>query len=364
MSDNAIPESTLNKIKIRQEEVKAFFQVPENIGFVITSKDYYLAREKTKQWFYQMIGNLFFYQTALEANQKSEIEVRAFYDNQISKALSKFKSSIVVETAGALTPEEKSTQFLVSRDDVVRKLIKIKSQTTSAKIMEIKLQEPKRITSYVSEADALLKRVHDEYVLAPLGDTPDIEEIAKRIKIDVMPQEIRKIAHSENWRAERASYLHQSLDLVPEEIKLVAMLRTVDVHKMLYNHIKILHRQHMQYYQTGRVLSLDGTSDLKFRPDPGAISALAETMRRIVDGSSSVNILINNQLKNTGLIGASEDLVSSEEKDSSLLTKKYVSQLIKMSPDEIEKEIENLSKLRALVDEKDDPIIDVQPEPA
>jgi hypothetical protein len=347
-------EKTAKRFSKIQQDVADFFSSKDNLGIVVTPKDYCTKKKRTRQWFQQGIGNLLFAQLALEANQDSPLPVKIYYESMINKSLAKYNSETVFATSSTIFQEQRQHQFVVSKDQLMQELINVKSDTSGEPVAILRTRDTERTTAFVSENDALLKRVRDEYIMAPLGDTPDIGEICKRVGIKLRTQDVRKIALDENWRAERSNYLHQSLDLVPEEVKLVTMLRTVETHKMLYQHIKILHRQHMQYYNTGRVVSVDGTTDLKFRPDPGAISALAETMRRIVDGSSSVNILINNQANKTqiGSINGVTAALPGDTVDASLLTRKYVQQVIKMTPEELEKEIDNLTKLRELVENK------------
>lgn len=373
MDENTTPIQGKTRLcNLPQQDLVDFFSRAENLDRVISPQQYYDAAKKSRQWFSKCVGRMFFAQCALEANQKSRLEVKVYYEDMLARCMSRFNSETVLEITAALTDEKRNNRYLVSRQTMIDSLSKIASDDTGDVIATLASKAPMRKIDYVGESEARFKRVHDEYVMAPLGETPNIGDIVNKVgegKLHV--DDVRKTAVDENWRAERANYLYQSLDLVPEEVKLVTMLRTVEVHKLLYTHIKILHKMHMDYYKSGRVRSLDGTSDLKFSPDPGSISGLAETMRRLVDGSSSVNIMINNQGKAQGAAGALDEhgmqIAGSNDGRASLMTKKYLTQLNKMSAEEIEAEIDNLTKLRRLVDEKDPDIIDASfetpPEP-
>lgn len=349
------------KQKKSLENLRALLSHPEQRGRVVSVSELVHKMGTSKSTFYRHLGNATLAQEWLSINQDAPTDAKLHYKNMLDEALKGMEAEVHV-TVGA-GPGKDGKQFFVPKEtaqiktaraaDMLRTTDKTgpePKQVYNGTEPRVTIRETTALTTVmqVSEEDAIIQRVRDAYVLAPLGDLPNIREIMKGFGLltekgdptsKVTEDQVRAAMIRDEWKQDRAAHLHKTMDLLPDEIKMVTMVRNLEMQKILYNEAKVLHRMNMQHYNTGQAKSLDGRVVLDYTPDSAQVAGLAEVMRRMVDGGTgSVNILINQFGEGDGPKTVSE---------VSMVSRAYLARLANMNPAEMEEEAR---RFRALTD--------------
>jgi len=333
------PASTKQK---NVERLRELLTQPEYRGRKVKPAEIIHKLGRSREWFYRYIGNTTLAQEWLAINQDASLDLKAHYKSILDKAVETEQAEVTVISHG----KNGERQHYVSRQEAQEKTKKIHNAIkNSAPSTDLKIVEKTEKNVPVTEEEAIINRIREAYVMAPVGDTPNIGKImtdfglvdrqGKPTRGELTESAVRAKAIAEDWRAQRTEFMYRTFDLIPEEIKMISMIRNVEVQKTLYNEIKAVHRLNLQVYQTGQAKSFDGKVTLAHSPDPGVLASLAEVMRRMVEGGGNVNIQINQ-------FGAG----GREDKGAiSAMSRAYMARLAAMDENQVKEEIERFEKL-------------------
>lgn len=333
---------------------------PEQRGRVVKPTEIIRKMGTSKGTFYRYIDQVQLAQTWLEINQDAPLDAKAHYKNMLDEGLKGLEADVSVTVGRKQGSNNGGKKFYVEKEQAriiasrAAEMIGRDPETDKARVANanVTVREVKKETEMV-EVDAkakMLSQLREAFIMAPLGDMPDIGKMMRDFGLidsqgnatgDLTLAEVRNVAIEEEWKQDRAMHLHRSLDIIPEEVKAITMVRNLEVQKLMFQEIKLIHRMNAQYYNTGQVKSLDGTKILEYSPDHGVIAGMAEVMRRMVDGGSNVNILIN-QFGDRSVNGGAPSV--------SMVTRSYLKELAEMDPATIEAEsrkFEALSRMLA-----------------
>ena len=365
-----MPIDQNEKRKRSQERLRELLTHPEQRGRVVNVSEIVHKLGTSKASFYRHIGNVVLAQEWLAVNQDAPVDAKLHYKNMLDEGLKKIESDVQVTVGndGRGNGKKFFVPKQVAQIQAARAGDMLRSRNPSEKAEGERGSKRERLISggnvtvrevtnetqvvEVSETDAIIQRIRDAYVMAPLGDMPNIREVMKGFGLmdsqgnsigPVTEDQVRAAMAVEDWKNERATFLHKTMDLLPDEVKMVTMMRNLEMQKILYNEAKVVHRMNMQHYQSGQVKSLDGKQIIDYQPDSAQVAGLAEVMRRMVDGGTSINILIN-QFAERGDGGA---LVN--KSGVSMVSRAYLSKLAGMSPDELEEESQRFVALSEML---------------
>lgn len=270
-------------------------------------------------------------QAWLERYVDAPIQLREKWMITAEKYLSNEQLEVVVKKVGTFKP-------------AIQEVTRI-SHTGAGKIM----RTDKEVCMIgQSEADQIIGEIRSEYILARTGSMPSIEGIMKAkglLNIDNTPtgpvteEMVRNKMVSEDWRKSRSDHIYRTFDLIPEEVKIASMKQNIEVQKMLFQTVQVLHKEFMEYHSTGKVTALkDKEKILHVEPNAGTIAGVAETMRRMVDGTTNINILIqDNGEKNQQGDGVS------------LVARAYMARIANMDESSLRQEIERMEKMARVI---------------
>jgi hypothetical protein len=349
-----------------RERLRELLSHPEHRGRVVKISELTRKLGCAKSTFYENIGNVTLAQEWLTINQDAPTDAKLYYKNMLDEGLKKVQADVEVTIGnkGGRGGRESGKRFFVPKDVATIKAARASDmlrRTENGKQKRIELETGvtvRQITTEtkmveVSERDALIQRVRDAYVLAPMGELPNVREIMQEYGIldskgnptqGVTEDDVREVMQIEDWKNERLSHLHRTQDLIMDEVKMVSMVRALEVQKMLFNEAKVIHRQNMQYHNTGRVKTLDGAGTLPYEADSGTLAGLAEVMRRMVDGGLNINILVNQ-------FGGGD--AQTKGSQISMVSRAYIARLGAMSPEDLAKESERFVALANMLDGED-----------
>lgn len=342
-----------DKRKSGTELVRKILSEPEYRGRHVRVSELIRALKKSKSWFYESVGTAALAQEWLSVNQDAPLDVKVKYEAMLKDSLNELQPDTKVKAGGK--------EFYVTKEEAQQKAVKIsgafRNKHAKASIKGEIVQEIKKTAVVPADKNAAtIERIRNQYVLATLGDLPNVGKIMKdfglidqqgRPTTELTEDMVRQVMLEENWKQLREDHLHRTFDVLPDEIKFVTLMRNVETQRMLYDEIKTLHRNNMQYYGTGQVKSLDGQKVLDYEPDPGVVAGLAEIMRRMVDGGGNINVLIQN---NYGGGGAGRN------SNASIMTNQFIAHLNKLSPDELKEEISRMEALATALSGKQEKI--------
>lgn len=302
--------------------------------------------------------NLFVAQSWLQINQDAPTDAKIHYKAMMDNALSAMDPDVRILVSRTI--EEFPRQGFVSKDRA-----KTTTSTVTAPMSKefVKIYEKSEMASIAkaSPLDAAIGRIRDAYITAPIGEGPSVSELLVKFKLvddDGRPTKgapaglselvVRERQLAEDWRGQRGKHVIRAFDIIPEEVKLVAIMRAVDAHRILFSHMKAVSHIYTSYYRTGRMAALEkGGKDLGLRADPTIIASLAETMRRMLEGSGEkISITLNNTTAAQQAVqaqGAKADVEISQE------TKEYLAKLATMSDSEIEATLASMDQMRLLL---------------
>lgn len=262
-------------------------------------------------------------------------------------------------------PMEKASVMTANLSRGVREAMKEDPDIGRAEV-KVELAKTKPIAKQADEFEFELHRIKEAFVTAEMGTIPNI----RRIMVDFgildksgkpalgSPKEltedfVRRRMLEENWKGERERWLHRTFDVLPDEIRMVTIVRNLEVQKLLYDEIKLLHNANMKYYVTGKVTTVDGKKELEgYRPDHAVIAALAETMRRMtMSDGVAINILVQNH-KSTDS-GPVNPLLS-------VLPRSVINEFASMDLDTLKREVEKYQALNTMLQKGEITVLDVE----
>ena len=347
-------KTTLKRKKALQAKLNAFLTLSAQRGRVVSQAEAIRALNISRQTFNRLIGNMNFAQTWFQVNPDGPLDAKVHYNGMIDEFVNENDKDVYVRMPHGTAHIIKSK---ASRASEVVAVASKSSGNTTEKAKNVVLPvdkltvEQKPSTVPATQADVIIQRIREAYVMAPPGDMPNVSKIMKEFGMvdgtpnQVTEDEVRLVMIKEEWKAARTSQLHKTMDMIPDEIKMVTAIRNVEAQKMLFEEMKAVHRNNRQFYSKGQVTSLDGSTVINWTPDPTSVAAIAEVMRRMVDGGGNINILINQFGK--GSEGAAAGAMS-------LVTKQYLSKLTEMNPEQLKIEIDQFEALnRALTGQVD-----------
>lgn len=297
-------------------------------------------------------------QSWLQINQDGPEDAKTHYKNMLETELGKLDPDVRILVSK--TVEEFPRQAYVTKDRA-----QTMTTTVTAPLTKefVKVYERRDGSAQVkaSALDEAIARVRDAYITAPVGDIPAVAELIKKLgyvddkgatlakaPAGFSEAAVRERQLAEDWRGQRGKHVVRAFDIIPEEVKLIAVMRAVEAHRILFTHLKALSHIYSTYYQTGGMPALDGRGkQLKLRADPSVLASVAETMRRMLEGSGEkVSITLNNTTAAQQAVqaeGAKADVQISQA------TKNILAKMETMSPDEIRQELANMDFMTQLL---------------
>lgn len=341
--------------RVLAEKIQRFLARPKNRGRVIPQKSLLTALRCSENEFQTM--KVFIAQEWLTLNQDSPQDAVAYYRDMLDTEMAKLDPDVGMLISKTI--EEFPRQVYVTR----KRAQKITQQVTAPlteQFVRTYEQREVSVTARASALDEAIARVRDAYITAPIGDIPSIPELMRKLNLvdgegHVLPgapagmseAAIRERQLAEDWRAQRGDHVVRAFDIVPAEVKLVAVLRAVEMHRMLATHARALSAIYSNYYRTGEMKSLDGKKFLKMKTDPTVLASIAETMRRMLDGSGEkFSITLHNT---TAAQQAHQAEGAKADVQLSLTTKEYIARMSAMSDAEIEVELAGMEHMRMLL---------------
>jgi hypothetical protein len=155
----------------------------------------------------------------------------------------------------------------------------------------------------------------------------------------VTEEAVREKMIADEWRNDRTSYLHKAFDIIPDEVKMYRTIGGLEREKKMHQEFNVVHNLNQQWFAKGRVMSLDKSTTLDWKPDVRALSILAETIKRLASDGPMVAIQINN-----GMGGAAR-APSDARASISTGAKAYMQRLNKMTPEELKTEADKLDSM-------------------
>lgn len=332
--------------KASLDRLRELLAHPSNRGRVIRQEEMAQLLDKSRRWVNKYIGNMEVAQEWLQANPDAPLDAKVYYQEMLNKALGGQTEDVKIVARG----ENGKKEFKATKQVAQETLSKITYNIPGGernKQAQVSITETSNqvVVVNATEEEKILQRVRDAFVLAAPGDMPSISKIMLDFGLvnkdgtatgKVDEHMVRQAMGREDWKQLRTDHLHNTLDLVPDEVKMVSLIRNVDAQRFLFNELKMMHRNNQQFYAKGEVRTLDGATRIDWTPDPSAMAGVAEVMRRMLDGGGNVNIMINQFGAGKGGGGPS------------LVSRNYLQKLGGMTPEELADEvtkIENLSRV-------------------
>ena len=355
------------KKKKTQDDLRKLLADPKYRGRVVKPSEIYRNLKIGKTTFYKYVDDITLAQTWLTENQDAPVDAKKHYQNMLETSINGIEKTVHI-TSGGKSGSQGKNKFYVSRNEarmrtkhaseMIRPSVTHKDgKTERHRVVQtgvtVREVSNETVVVEVTEEDKIIDKIREQFVLAPLGELPNVTQIMKDVGLlkdngdpanpKITEAVVRERMVSEDWKNEREMVLHRAFDIIPNEVKMVTMMRNLDTQKLLYNEIKLIHRMNAQHYRTGQVKSLDGNTILDYSPDHGTIAGMAEVMRRMVDGGTNIKILINQfDSKEQGSSGS-----------MSLVSRNYLRKLGEMTPEEVEQEARRLEDLAQML--ADDP---------
>lgn len=350
--------ATQERIERAIEKLRQFLAEPEQRGRIVKNTEVCRALRVSVPWFDLRVGTIRLAQEWLTINQDAPLDAKAHYHGILERGIGQIETEarIKVKTRGG------KREFFVSRESAQKVTEQVGKIAAPVKGAAAKIEETVRTNEMapVNPKELVIQRVREAYCMAPLGAMPNVSRIMRDLGLidkegraqnpqGITEEEVRAVMAEEDWKGDRQKFLHQTLDVVPDEIRLITMMRNVETQKILFDEIKMQNHMNNQYRLHGRVMSLQRDKDgnqveIDHKPDPGVIAGLAEVMRRMVDGGGNVNIMINQ-------FGRSEGGAEDPTKQLSLVSKRYLGRLASLSADQVKLEIERFDSLRRLLEQ-------------
>ena len=314
---------------------------PDNRARKITYGELAKHFNKSAQWVKRNIGEAEIAQEWLTANQDAPLDLKVHYQGLLSKNLDVIDAKDVEVIAGDKT-------YFVSRETAKETTKRISSQIKNVGHAAVNTLTIDQETKQVSKDDMVINRIREAYVNAPVGDMPGIHKIMVEFGLlsptgvptsSVTEEMVRSRMIEEDWKSQRSDALYKTLDIIPDEIRLTAMVRNVEMQKILFNEAKSIHRNNTQYYLNGKVVAgADRSKEIEWKPDAGGIATIAEVLRRMTDGGGTVNILNVNQFGGEGSSSKGQSNISP-------VTRTYLARIQKMDVEDMIKEISQFDQL-------------------
>lgn len=328
---------------------------PQYKGRVIRPAEIIRALRISKPTFYRNIGYLKLAQEWLVINQDAPLDAKEHYKNMLDTEMQKIAPDLKVHYQ---SNQDERKEFFVPKETVKEKIVHA-AAVKKSKAISVKSQTTELVSTELSKKDMILHRIKNAYVLAPSGTLPSIQKIMEDFGLindkgeatsEVTESDVRQVMVEEDWKRDRAHYLHSTLDVIQDEVKIVTMMRNLELHRMLFEEAKLVARNNRQFFSQGHVKTLDGNSVIEgFTPDHGVIAGLAEVMRRMVDGGGNINILINQFGGEGGSAGQSGSAIS-------LIARMYMKRLADMTEEEVAEEISKFESLSQMLTQKTDSV--------
>lgn len=331
-------------------------------------------------------GAVRFAQVWLRCNPEAEGEAKEHYALIVKREMHDAEKDVTLEFKTANEGKKKVTITKTELQRTVKNYVEHAKEGEKSKVIGRAVSTELVVKKAdVDPDEATIDRIRELYVSAPVGEMPSIRAIMIDVGLladngkplgELTEAKVRQKMLEENWRKDRNDWIWQYMDIIPDEVKLTTLMRTIEVQKILYNQIKILNRQNSEYAAKGFVTTLDGKNIIKgFVPDPVAVGSLAEVMRRITSGNEAA-IQINFHGGQGAVKGRSDGSLEVETSDGTLtlVNRRYVNTISTMSEQDIEKEIERLDGLSdllthennvvsAIYDDDENGVLDVESEP-
>lgn len=331
-------------------------QTPSLANRVFSDLELARAMRKTEDWILRHLDPMTIAQSCLEVFPKAPLSVKKVWSYQVSRASEEMMGDVKVSIRNSdATKEEYS---------IPKEKIKKTSRDLAGAIKgkaKVETNQKVLVDVQVTEIESVLDKVRDAFILAPMGDLPSIRSIlvefgiidarsGKSLMLGLTENEVRRRANQEDWRGARVNHLYTTFDVIPDEMRLAAAVRNFELHKMMYHRLKAANGMMAQYERSGIVKSIDGSTTLDRVPTLSDIAATAEVMRRMVDGSGNINILIQ-QIQGQQKSGVEGDAINNE-------VRKHMARLAGMNPAQLEEEVAKMERLRTLI--HNDQIIDAE----
>lgn len=323
-----------------EERLRSTLQKPEFKGRVNKHRELYRDMNISHEHFRKMQGAVRAAQIFLQENAQAPLEVKEHYKKVLDKTFT--------EGVGPTAVKVNGKTHTVTKEEVVQvaRRIGMGSGRSERKIAEV--IEPKIVskTEVVTEEEMIIDRIRRMYVLADAGEMPGIGAIMRDVGLidkdgkytsKVTEEMVRDRMIADEWRNERSDHLKRTFDIIPEEVKIYRTLSGIEREKKMQQEFNVIHNLNQQYFAKGKVMSLDKTRELDWKADLGALSIIAETIRRSAqDGGPAVAIQINNLSS-----GGSQTAQASISQAS----KAFMQKLNKMNPEELMAEADKLDAM-------------------
>jgi len=319
--------------KLRLTLAKQQFQ-----GRILQLREIYRDMNTTKVTFNRHIDRMTLAQEFLDANPQAPIPVRQHYA-AIIKEFSKETNVPDVRVGKRVFTVEKTHVV-----ETVKKIMAPGNQT----VAEVISKKPVTEIVVVTEEDKTIDRIKQEYIFATPTEMPSINKIMRDFGLidkddkptgKVTEEMVRERMTKEDWRGERREFLFEMQDLLPEEIAMFRQFTSIEREKQMHDEFKILLRMNRQYWQDGRVMSLNKNKELEYMPSMGELLALTEAIKRTRDDGPSVAIQINNNFSKGGK-AAPEARGSISPAAKAMMTK-----ILGMTPEKIAEETKKLDAM-------------------
>jgi hypothetical protein len=329
------------------EDLKVILKFTSLYNTIFHKDDLAQAMRKTTAWLDRNLDDATIAQACLEVFKDAPVNVRKHWHMELKKALAVLDSNVTVKVG---SKDGKTEKFTVKKEQTKKTTKNIGSLVAPTKVSS---EKKVFVDAKADEVEVILDKVRDAYVLAPVGDLPNIRSILVEYGVidnktgnsllhGINEKMVRIRASQEDWRGSRMAHLYTTFDVIPDEMRLAAAVRNFELHKMMYQRMKSANILLAQYERSGVVKSLDGTTTLDRIPTLSDMAATAEVMRRMVDGSGNIQILIQQiagqQQKATG----EADAINTE-------VRKHMSRLANMNAAQLELEVEKMERLRSLI---------------
>lgn len=337
-------------------KLQKFFSQPRNKGRVINQRTIQKHVGATDDEMSAL--KVFVAQTWTQLNQDAPTDAKVYYKAMLDDEMAKLDPDVRILISRTIEDFPRQAFVTKERGQTITRTV------TAAYSKEFVKTYEKRevaVTAAASPLEEAIARVRDAYITAPVGDIPAVTELMVKFKLldaygkpapgappGISEALVRERQLAEDWRGQRGKHVVRAFDIIPEEVKLIAIMRAVEAHRILFSHMKAISHIYTQYYKTGVMPSLDpGGKALKLRADPSILASLAETMRRMLEGSGEkVSITLNNTTAAQQAVqaeGAKADVQISQA------TKEYLARMSTMPDAEIEAELRNMDQLRLLL---------------
>lgn len=329
----------------------------------IVRQDAVMRATGAKAWETDLV-KLLIAQRWLAINQDAPLPMRLRYRDMLEKAMRRIDPDVRVLAQSSL--EDMPRQAYITRERAQQLTRQITAPFTKefVKVYESRVAVQAVPVSHLEEA---ICRVRDAYITAPIGDMPAIGDLLVSLgytssegqplkaldngdgtKMPLTEAMVRTRQLAEDWRGQRGKHVVRAFDIIPEELKLVAIMRAAEMARHLFQHAKALSHIFTNYYRTGEMPALANKDrQLNLKVDPTMIASMTEAMNRIMGGGGErLSITLNqttSAAREVQAEGAKADVEISHE------TKSYLARMSSMSETEIEAEIAAMEQLRQLL---------------